>query len=228
MWEPLTPPNKYAPDKARAPVTLTLSRGGKQTQRLAIAVRVALLPAAELAWWRHEAAVAVAEGSGEHAGKLRVAPGGPWQLTKRRMQKGRVYAPQLLIPAPAGVPPNGMPPQDVQWETDGDALIVTLPNWARPSASQTGTQQAGDEVRSPRPAALPPARPSALPATAAPLPARPEDYDVILKWAVTNGCGSIAEGFDLHAVNRRRVEMGEHPWVIRRRAGAFASARSVA
>ena len=113
---------------ALAPVMLRVSRAGRFRARLTVTVRPALLP--ELAWWRHGAAVSVAVGSGEHAGRVRIVPGGGFSLTGpggKHAAKGSPNPPAMSIPGFPAMPPDGLGPVVPDWEIVGEALIVTLP-----------------------------------------------------------------------------------------------------
>ena len=148
--------------KVRTPVTATVNPvGGRARQRLALAVRPHLIEG--LSWWKPGAAVAVQRGAGEHAGMLRVTPGGKHRLRVmggRRKAAGQSPAAVLLtLTELPGMPAKGQKPVALEFDYGDDWLEVTLPEWARAAAGASVT---------PRGASAPAAEPalSAEPAPA--------------------------------------------------------------
>lgn len=130
-WTELAPPP--APDKGKrhGAVTATVSPGGGRfRQRLTLTVRPALLDGG-LAWWREGAGgVAVLRGHGEHAGMLRVTPGGPHALRLLGGQAKHKRPVGLLLMVP-GMPTDGHKPLVLEHDHGDGWLEVVLPDWAR-------------------------------------------------------------------------------------------------
>ena len=123
-----------APAKLASPVTVRASKPGRYRPRLTVTVRPSCLPG--LSWWTHEAMVHVQIGQGEHAGRLRIAPGDNSHgnrrlsgMTGRGTVAGKPTPAALTITTFPGLPSSGYGPEEPAWELLGDALIVTLP-WA--------------------------------------------------------------------------------------------------
>lgn len=78
-------------------------------------------------WLVQDGRVRVLIGEGEHAGVIRLEPGGPVRL--RRM--GRGASCWLRLPRGEGVPAQGRPRTECEYEYQDKWVEVTLPAWAR-------------------------------------------------------------------------------------------------
>lgn len=104
---------------ARA-ITLRSERQGNGSYRAVLVVRAALL-GESLAWLAPKAKVSALLGSDEHAGMLRLEPGGPLLLREDR-GVGR-----LMLPLPGEVV-HGETCEPI-WEEEEGAVVLALPLW---------------------------------------------------------------------------------------------------
>ena len=145
------PRTRPSPLKAPPAVVLSVSKSGKNVQRVFLTVRPDLLP--ELGWWRHHQQVGVQLGEGEHAGRLRITEGGVHRIAGPmgpQVKQGKPNAPTLQVKLD-GLPEAGVLRRVVAWELLGGSLIVTLP-WA-------GVTGCAKPAKTAPPAAKPPPPP---------------------------------------------------------------------
>lgn len=128
----LAPPPPSDRGKRHGAVTASVSPGGGRfRQRLTLTVRPDLLDGG-LPWWRADAGVTVQRGHGEHAGMLRVVPGGPHRLKLLGGQARHKRPVGLLLVVP-GMPADGHKPAALGHDHGDGWIEVVLPDWARPS-----------------------------------------------------------------------------------------------
>ena len=142
-WKPAKP-YEGRPKEARSvapPVSVAIVAGtdpGSNMLFLSILVRPDRLPDG-LSWWRVGQDVAVIVGEDEHAGQLRVAPGGPFKIT-RQGSKLQDKAPSgtrvPLRELAAGVEHVRRPQEPAAHQVSDGVLLLTLPAWARPEAQR--------------------------------------------------------------------------------------------
>ncbi len=137
-WVPLKPPTKRVADDKRPAVTLRVSKSADPArQKASLTVRPHLL-AGGLDWWVPRSAVTVCVGTGEHAGQLRITPGGEWHLSRhigRNAHTGVLNPPILCIKDLPGMAQAAAGPVEVEFDYSDEWLEVTLPAWARPPAA---------------------------------------------------------------------------------------------
>lgn len=95
-----------------------------------------------LKWRPGETRLVVAFGEGEHAGLMRIEPVSKTQraafrLSKRRISRfGSPCRPYVRFGALDHWEWKPQPEFYCEWQAEGAALIVTLPDWARPIAAE--------------------------------------------------------------------------------------------
>lgn len=132
-WKPLKPARAAASAPRQVPV-LALSGAIGRAPKTCLVVRSALLE--DAAWVQHGTRLAVLEGEGEHAGRLRleVSKGGAFTLANLggRARHGALL---LFLPWVAGATPAKQPSTPLDFDHGEGWLELTLPDWARaPSA----------------------------------------------------------------------------------------------
>lgn len=137
--------------KSRHAVTASVSKLGRNRQRLMLAVRPHLLDGG-LVWWRPHARVAVHLGTDRLAGMLRLTPGGPHRLSTAVGRPGATRTAVLIVFGLPGMPAAGHKPEPVEHDWTAEWLEITLPDWAR-AAPTPGAA-----------ASVPPVQPSPFPA----------------------------------------------------------------
>ncbi len=219
-WEALAPRGSRVAGRHQPAVTLSVSKAStRQGQKMLVNVYAERLEAGMLPWWKPGAAVEAQIGAGEHAGLVRIAPGGPFRLSAfkgRRRIDGTPRPCGLHVSQLAGMPADGLSRVPAWWEIVGNALVVTLPWSGVKGAVKLFPPAAARYAPPPPPVEVVPARTAIT-----------DSYANIQAWAIEHQLGSPTHGFDLLQVNRRRVELGERPFIIRKTVkslgtGAFA------
>lgn len=131
-WTPFTPPASATIGKAPPPPVSMSATEGKGNHKPRIYLSVRAPSAAEIGWWTAGAAVSVAIGDGEHAGMMRVTPGGLFALRSSGGKDPKKAAVLLVLPLLPGVVRGLQPSTGVQWDYAEDWLEVTLPTWCAP------------------------------------------------------------------------------------------------
>lgn len=159
-----------ASKKADEPVTASITpAGGRYRQRFMLVVRPALV-ADGLSWWKVGAFVSVHVGAGEHAGMLRVTPGGPHRLVAPGGIPGkRGPAAMLTLFTLPGMPPAGHKPVPADHEYGDGWLELMLPGWAR-SEARSAKPVPPETSAASRPSGPPSKAPEAAPAAPPYLP----------------------------------------------------------
>jgi hypothetical protein len=171
---PLQPKNKEARNAA---VTVSLTnrstkhRAADAPRWLFITVRPHLLDGG-LPFWTLGAPMHVRIGEGEHAGQMRIDPGGPHRITRLG---GRLAPCTLSLAAPAWIQPGTHAPEPVEHDWNDGWLELKLPAWAQQTAAAPAPDSKRQVPVQPIPTSPPPPPP---PAPTAPAP---EDNPV-KKW----------------------------------------------
>ncbi len=111
---------------------------GKNMLFLSILIRTDRLSGG-LPWWRVNQNVAVIVGEAEHAGQLRITPGGPFKIRpqgSRLKDKAPSCTRVPLRELPAGIEHVRRPPEPADYQVNDGALLLTLPTWGIPWTQQ--------------------------------------------------------------------------------------------
>ncbi len=139
--------------KSRHAVTASVSKLGRNRQRLMLTVRPRLLDGG-LVWWRPHARVAVHLGTDRLAGMLRLTPGGPHRLSTAVGRPEATRTAVLIVFGLPGMPAAGHKPEPVEHDWTAEWLEITLPDGARgapaPAASAASAPAAPAPAKPPR------------------------------------------------------------------------------
>lgn len=128
-WDPVQPRPCALPTPAAA--TLSVSAAAwRGRRRMTLTLRLEHLDRAP-AWCRPGGRVSAEAGTGEHAGMLRLTPGGPFRF---RGGDNWVRNAVLSLPAPENAPPAGCKQAPVPARVLENAIEITLPAWTTPKA----------------------------------------------------------------------------------------------
>jgi len=131
-WADLAPPKGRGGANGAAEILLSMTDGsGRYTAGCVLLIRTHMMEDAP-AWLRVGALISVAMGSGDHAGHLRITPGGPFLLARGtgRAREGTLKL--RLAPLP-GVQIVPHPPSRCGCDWSDGWLELELPAWARPA-----------------------------------------------------------------------------------------------
>lgn len=120
-----------------AAITVAASDGVKRVaRRIVIALRPEQID--NLPWLTPGGGVKLLLGHGEHAGKLRLEPGGPAKLVKStRGATVMIMSPDLATRL--RLPPGRLPPEEVGFDFHDTWIEIDLPKWAVPHTASTIT-----------------------------------------------------------------------------------------
>lgn len=142
-WKPAKP-YEGRPKEARriaSAVTVAVVRGtgpGSMVLFLSVLVRPDRLTGG-LPWWRVGQDVAIVVGEAEHAGKLRITPGGPFKITRQGSRLQDAAPAGIRVPIwelPAGIESVRRPQEPAMHQVGDGMLILTLPAWGQPGEQQ--------------------------------------------------------------------------------------------
>jgi len=179
-WHPIVPVSMKRNMAVDVPVAISVVGGGRYKRAVSIQVRPTMLPG--FGWFAPASKVAIAIGSADHAGQLRITRGGPFKLRKSGgagAHKGSV-APLLTLLNSADLAerleiPPGKHRRTAVLFTAGDGYLdIHLPAWACAAAKPAtrGFEDAAAEARKAAAelAVAPPTPPPPPPPAVAPPP----------------------------------------------------------
>jgi len=144
-WIDLAPAKKSRSASAKTGASITCSRPGRFSQRIGIIVRE--LPT----WWKRGQSVRCLLGAAENKGRLRITPGGPFEIGSATTGQAKHSSqPRLLIPLFEGVSSPGVPSQPVQYDYHDDWIEIDLPSWAIPPEKPQPSTKTADAVHAPK------------------------------------------------------------------------------
>lgn len=194
---------------------------GKNAKRLRL-VNVCWVDAPD--WFANGKPVSVQIGRDEHAGSLRIVKGGSVEVLPRKSTSRGTT--RVLVKAWPDVP-GPTPSILCKHEMDGDAVVITLPWAATPTARLAATPEpvraAPPAVPVPKPILTTPpaARPTANGLTAASGAPTIASRDTIQQWGSQRGI--VTDKLDLERVNKKRRDLQLPPFEIEpSRGGARA------
>jgi len=163
-WTPLKPP-AAAKGANAAPITVGSSAGGRRLRpRITIVIRTGGLDGAALLKLREGVQVLV--GGGNHAGQLRIEPGGPFVLAAAPGRGTARATLMLRLDLPRGVEALDRKPEPVEFDHGDGWIEITLPDWARGAPAPAPVAQAAPPAA---PAKAPYSLSERVPDPAAPL-----------------------------------------------------------
>lgn len=139
-WSPIEPPPLSAGKRGSLAVTLSLLADSRRyVPMMRLVIRVPRIPGAEK-WLRTGASIAVLWGQGEHAGWVRLQPGGRFLLTHAggRGDNGTLA---VRLPIPKGCTAKRKAPAPCEFETGHQWLTFALPDWAAPPPRHVGISE---------------------------------------------------------------------------------------
>ena len=140
-WTPLSPLPTYLKHNTPSNAITIQTRLLTDTFQIVLVVRSAAH--AGLPWLKEGERLGVALGSGQHAGKLRITPGGPFQAAR---VGGRMDIPVAERTITLRLRPlDGMEralhtPTPLKYTTGDGWLQITLPDWATPAVAATPSE----------------------------------------------------------------------------------------
>ncbi len=117
-WIEVPPADSGRTVKSRHAVTASVSKLGRNRQRLMLTVHL---------------------GTGPLAGMMRLTPGGPHRLSTAVGRPGATRTAVLIVFALPGMPAAGHKPVPVEHDWTADWLEVTLPDWARAGSAASAS-----------------------------------------------------------------------------------------
>lgn len=133
-WSPLAPLSRSGAPR-NVPITVALMVGGKQRRpALVVMLRPTLL--AGIDWLAAGRGVEVLFGGGEHAGMLRIQPGGAHLIGRVGLSRADAPSLQLRLLLPPGIAPAAHPGQPVVFDAAPDRIELRLPAWGQPPAPE--------------------------------------------------------------------------------------------
>lgn len=146
-WSPARPPEGF---RAEAAVRVgSAQKSARYRPALVISVSPNRLDGGA-SFLAAGACVSVLYGAGEHAGMVRIVPGGSIRVAATGGKIGRSSVVVLRIALPAGVAASKRKPEAVEYDHGDDWIELTLPDWARvPSLPARTEDQRADPVRMP-------------------------------------------------------------------------------
>jgi len=90
-------------------------------------------------WWQAGGSVSIVAGEAEHAGQLRITPGGPFRITRQGSHAQDKAPLNVRIPLeelPHGVASERRPQERAEHQVNDNGLLITLPAWGRPQPQQ--------------------------------------------------------------------------------------------
>lgn len=129
-WSAIAPPASTPGVKRIPPATVAVIVGRFDKPAMIIRLRADAVPET----WRKGTMLEAASGTGEHAGLLRLSASGiaAFELQLHPKSK-RIF--RVRLPLPEGLSKDKRLPQPVDATKEGAAVILTLPEWARPRPS---------------------------------------------------------------------------------------------
>ncbi|MGI4796959.1 MAG: hypothetical protein ACRYG8_23490 [Janthinobacterium lividum] len=112
--------------------------GGSAALFLSVLVRRDQLAAPPF-WWQAGESVSIVAGEAEHAGQLRITPGGPFRITRQGSHAQDKAPLNVRIPLeelPHGVSFERRPQERAEHQVNDTELLITLPAWGQPQSQQ--------------------------------------------------------------------------------------------
>lgn len=147
-WADLTPPKPSGSRVAAAEAALSMMDGkGRWTAGHILLVRPDVMDQPP-AWLKVGGMVSVAIGGGEHAGSIRITPGGPFILSKS-VGKAKAGTVKLRLAPLPGVAVETRPATPCQCDWQDGWVEVTLPAWAKPAPPKPAFVPLSERVADP-------------------------------------------------------------------------------
>ncbi len=137
-WMEVAPAAGAGYGAALPAVAMAVNAGnGNMRRRVTVVLRVDQL--GNMPWLEPAKAVTVALGTGEHAGKLRITPGGKTPLQRAAKSKNVMFLRSIGLAARLHIPPGAIKPGLVGFDYHDDWIEIDLPKWAVPRLQATVT-----------------------------------------------------------------------------------------
>lgn len=127
-WSPAKPPEGFRPEAAVR--VGSAQKSARYRPALVISVSPTRLDGGA-AFLAAGARVSILYGAGEHAGMVRIEPGGPIRVAATGGKIGRSSVVVLRVALPVGVSASKRKPEPVEFDYGDDWIELTLPDWAR-------------------------------------------------------------------------------------------------
>lgn len=138
-WTPIAP-TSFGRGHLRAPITASTTAGQRQ-MKPGMTLMIRLAEVSGIDRLAQGAAVTVELGEGDHAGMLRLKPGGDHILKGVALAKPKGSLVQLRLPLPPRVEPLARPAMPCTVTEAGGWVVVQLPSWANPPRQPTSPER---------------------------------------------------------------------------------------
>lgn len=136
-WKPAKPHDRR-PVPPAVSVGIVKGTGGSTALFLSVLVRpdcLVFVPP----WWLAGGSVSIVVGEAEHAGQLRITPGGPFRITRQGSSAQEKAPLSVRIPLEQlshGVASERRPQERAEHQVNDNGLLITLPAWGQSQRRQ--------------------------------------------------------------------------------------------